>query len=227
MAAPPGETYLMYVDDSGDQTQTVYSALLVPVSAWTEHLERWLSLRQWLYKKYELPARFELHAYSWIPLKGEPVVPDRPELLINTSVGLRREIAERALFVVSQMAGLGVVTCVGAGADHVPVYEQLLATVDAELAARRSWALSIVDGDPTNPDPHVQRAHRKLDIRRRRIVEDGWLQPAHMSQLIQMADLVAHSAFQAHRRRPERQFMWGWYAKHIHDREWVCRCPTV
>lgn len=218
-------TYLLYADDSGDEAESFYSALLVPVPLWPVYLGKWLRYRQWLYKQHRVPSRYELHAYEWIPAKGLPPVPDDPRAAINTSVNLRRETALKALRTVTSMKELGLVTCRHDGAVKDAAYRTMLATVDAELAARDAWAIVVTDGDPKNPDPHVQRAHRDLDIKTRRIVEDGWVQPAHASQLVQMADLIVHCAFQSHRRPESREFMWNWYPEHLHQLEWVCGCP--
>jgi len=222
-----GQSFLLYCDDSGDESDSYYSALLIPMDRWAILLSQWLQFRQWLYKKHEVPSRYELHAYKWIPAKGTPPVPSKPDALINTSVGLRREIAQKALKAIASMEGLGVITCHQPGAIKSEAYATLVATVDAELASRGDWALMIGDGSPKNPDPHVQRAHRDLDVKTRRIVEDGWVQDAHASQFIQAADLVAHCAFQAHRQESSRRFMWDWYTTHMHDKEWVCCCPAT
>jgi hypothetical protein len=42
---------------------------------------------------------------------------------------------------------------------------------------------------------------------------------------MQMADLAAHSAYHAARRKQSREFMWDWYGTHLHDMEWECQCP--
>jgi len=85
-------------------------------------------------------------------------VPDEPTALINTSVGLRREVATKALKVIGGMEGVGVITCHQPGAIKSDAYRTLVATVNAELSQRGDWALMIGDGAPHNPDPHVQRA---------------------------------------------------------------------
>jgi hypothetical protein len=84
----------------------------------------------------------------------------------------------------------------------------------------------VVDGGVNGiPDPHVRAAHRSLALQTRRVIEDGRLQPARGSQLVQMSDLVAHSAYQAKRKKVSREFMWDWYGTHLHDMEWECQCP--
>lgn len=222
----PGDGYVLYADDSGDQDDSFYSALLFPIPLWPTYLGRWLSFRRWMYQKHGVPSRYELHAYEWIPVKGQPPVPGDPTALINRSTGLRRETAVKAVKTIGAMAELAVVTCRTPGAVKTDAYRGMIAAVDVELQQRDSWAIVVTDGDPTNPDPHVQRAHRDLDIRSRRIVEDGWIQPAHGSQLIQMADLVVHCAFQAHRKIASREFMWPWYSQHVHHLEWGRSRPT-
>jgi hypothetical protein len=221
----PGDTYLLYCDDSGDNADSFYSAVLIPVQRWTHHLETWLKFRQWLYRQHEVPSRYELHAYQWIPAKGPDPVPDKPTALINRSTGLRREVARKALQTLASMDGVAVVTSRHPGAVKSDAYAALLKAVDTELASRGDWALVITDGAPENPDPHVLRSHRDLALGSRRIVEDGWVQNAHASQFLQVADLVVHCAFQAHRRLPAREFMWGWYAQYVHQQEWGCACP--
>ncbi len=220
-----GDTYLLYTDDSGEGSVSFYSALLMPIAGWTVALDQWLKYRRWLHKAHGVPASFELHAYEWIPGKGPDPVPSKPQAPINRVKGLRQEVAKKGLQTIKAMHDVGVVTCRHPSGVRADAYERLLELVDSELRRRDAWAVVVVDGDPKNPDPHVRDAHRGLKLKDRRIVEDGWVQNAEVSQFIQMADLVVHSAFQADRRLPARMFMWDWYAAYVHDREWICSCP--
>lgn len=219
-----GDTYLLYTDDSGEAGVTFFSGLLIPIDQWTESLRRWLEFRRWMHKKHQVPASFELHAYAWTPAKDVPV-PNDADAPVNTTKGIRREIPEKGLKTISALPGLAVVTVQHPSPVKADAYKDLLEGVSDELEKRGAWALMVVDGDPKNPDPHVRDAHRQLKLKHRRVIEDGWLQDASVSQFIQMADLVAHSAFQAHHKLPARQFMWGWYAQHVHELEWRCGCP--
>ncbi len=58
----PGEAFLLYCDDSGDESDSYYSALLIPVDRWTACLGQWLQFRQWLYRQHHVPSRYELRA---------------------------------------------------------------------------------------------------------------------------------------------------------------------
>ncbi|MDQ2838710.1 MAG: hypothetical protein M3Y89_15050 [Actinomycetota bacterium] len=134
-------------------------------------------------------------------------VPEDPTAAVNISKPLRREIALKALAAIRSMNALGIVTCQTKGTDPAHAYARLIAAVDAELEQREAWAIVAIDADPGNRPPYLHRAHRDLNIHSRRIIEDGIAMPAHSSQLIQMADLIAHCAYQSHRRKPARQFM--------------------
>lgn len=220
-------SYLIYTDDSGDGISSLYTAVLVPMERWSKVLRQWLLFRKWLYKKHGVPADYELHTYEWLKGQGEPV-PGDPENLVNTSQGLRREIAEKALKQISVLRDhhVRLLTCETPGAVKADAYVALIDALNAELDKEGAWGTVIVDGGKDNvQDPHVRAAHRALRLDSRRVIEDGWLQPARASQLVQMADLAVHCAYQAARKKQGRQFMWSWYSQYLHQMELTCRCP--
>jgi len=220
-----GSTYILYTDDSGDETESLYTAVLIPLELWSLYLGRWLKFRQWLYTKHKVPARYELHAFEWVMAKDTPVPELSNDAPINVSRALRHEITIKALKTIGAMWDLRVITCRHSGPVKADAYRALIASLDSQLVLNDSWAVVVTDGDPKNPDPHVRQAHRDLDIKTRRVIEDGWLQSSDSSQLIQMADLAAYCAFQGHKRAADRKFMWDWYAEHLHHLEWQCSCP--
>ncbi|MGV9290958.1 hypothetical protein [Streptomyces sp. NPDC003719] len=220
-------SYLIYTDDSGDSISSFYTALLVPMDGWSKVLRQWLKFRKWMYTKHGVPADFELHTYQWLKGQGEPVS-DNPEHLSNTSQGLRKEIAEKALKQISVLARneVRLLTCETAGAVKAEAYAALIHALDAELEKEQALGVVVVDGGKDSmPDPHVRATHRALKLDTRRVIEDGWLQPAQASQLVQMADLAVHCAYQAARKKPSRRFMWEWYQQYLHPMELTCRCP--
>ncbi|MFJ4870525.1 hypothetical protein [Streptomyces sp. NPDC088757] len=219
-------SYLIYTDDSGDEISSLYTAVLVPMERWSKVLRQWLKFRKWLYNKHQVPADFELHTYEWLQGKGIPV-PEDGNHLANTSQGLRREIAEKALKQISVLKDhrVRILTCETAGAVKADAYAALTAALDAELEKEGAWGVIVVDGGKDGvPDPHVKAAHRALKLDSRRVIEDGWLQPAQASQLVQMADLAVHCAYQAARCKPSREFMWKWYPQYLHEMELTCTC---
>ncbi|MCK2241252.1 MULTISPECIES: DUF3800 domain-containing protein [unclassified Crossiella] len=85
----------------------------------------------------------------------------------------------------------------------------LVTALDLRLAENDEYGLIIMDGDGT--DPSYRGAHRSLKLATRRIVEDPAFQGSHLSQLVQLADLVAYSAYMHVLRQPAKQLMWDWY----------------
>lgn len=72
-----------------------------------------------------------------------------------------------------------------------------------------------MDGDGS--DPGYAAAHRDLKLAHRRVIEDPIFLAAHASQWVQMADLVAWSAYQGLLRHPGKEFAWEWYHRHLRD----------
>lgn len=93
-------TYLIYVDDSGDETDSFHTGIFVPVQQWSTYLARWLTYRKRLYTKHKVPSRWELHSSSWLMGKDMPV-PGDPNNLINTAKGLRHEWSQTALRTIA------------------------------------------------------------------------------------------------------------------------------
>lgn len=210
-------TYVGYVDDSGDETMSLHSAVLVPVAHWSSHLTKWKRYRHNLRKKHDVPPEFELHASHWLEGKDRPSLD--PGAAINTTKGIRREWATKALLGIAAMPDLKVFTAVTKTNVKSEAYADFLLRLDESLAAYDGYTMIVVDGDPKNADQSIHRAHRTLALGTRRIIEDGFVQNAAASQFIQMADLVVHSAFQHLAGNPDRSYMWDWYPRYLHANE--------
>ena len=103
------------------------------------------------------------------------------------------------------------------GADYhrerAGLYAALIAHIDARLAADEELGLIFMDGDDS--DSIYREAHRELKLDVRRVVEDPLFQGSHRSQPVQMADLVAWTAYQSLQRHPGKQYAWPWYEKFL------------
>jgi hypothetical protein len=69
----------------------------------------------------------------------------------------------------------------------------------------------MVDG----ADPRLRGEHRLLELESRRVLEDPWHERSHRSQLLQIADLTVHAAYQHVAQNPSRKFMWDWYPNQL------------
>lgn len=212
------QTRLFYIDDSGaGQTgYAVYAWLACDITAWTAALSAWLALRRELSTRFGIPSDFQLHAGTFLTGHGRP----SRDAGWNLHKSNRIAVAELALQTIARCDALSVgavyrrfVKPTRLGIARAELYEALLARLDRWLADNDSLGLLLVDGDGT--DPAYEAAHRSLDLRSRRIVEDPLFQVSRRSQWIQMADLVAYAAYQSLLRQPSRRYCWTWYDDYL------------
>jgi hypothetical protein len=200
---------LFYVDDSGNEGITTFSAVSVPVQAWTTALDAWLGWRRHLHTVHGIDVRSRLHAADWLAARGRPA--SDLGAAINRSKPIRWREFVSALDAVAAMPGVEVMTSFAAGDRRKPPYRGLMDWIDRRLREADDHGLVIVDGE----SGELRTMHRELDIATRRIVEDPWMRDARESQWPQVADFVAHTAFQAIVRASNRAFMWEWYEQRL------------
>lgn len=203
------------MDDSGDEHRDLLGAVMLPLDAWRECLRAWLNWRRHLFKMWGIPADFELHAVDFLrPKRNQvPMNHSRSERVatsgINTQLGQRREVYRRSLDAIRHMPGVRIATVCRPGSDRVETYQALLTAFQATMEETDQDVLVMVDG--ASLDPRLRGEHRVLKLNDRRIIEDPWPERSHHSQLLQIADLVVHAAYQHVARQPSREFMWNWY----------------
>ncbi len=200
---------LFYVDDSGDERLTTFTAVSVPVQSWTIGLDSWLGWRRHLHTTHDVEVRTRLHAADWVAGRGRPS--RDTAAAINVRKPIRWQEYVRALGTISAMPEVKVVTVAAVGDQRKPAYRVLMYWIEELLRAGEDWGLVVIDGD----NPELRTMHRELDIATRRIVEDPWKRDARESQWPQIADFVAHAAFQSIVRRKSRAFMWEWYEQQL------------
>lgn len=219
LPTPATPLRLFYIDDSGavETGYISYSWIEVTPDGWREGLQAWLELRKALYAEYQIPPSVELHATKLVSGRGEPST--NPG--VNTSKAQRREIMELALGAIGSAPGLAVGTAFrrtettrrAYAAERAALYENLINHLDTRLTATSEFGMVFMDGNGN--DPSYQRAHRGLKLPHRRIIEDPLFQGSHLSQWVQMADLVAWSTYQSLLRHPAKKFTWAWYDTHL------------
>jgi hypothetical protein len=198
---------MIYVDDSGDETRSLLSALVIPDRLWASYLKSWLTFRRQLFRDHAVPATYELHAQDWLSKSPEPLLlPDgstsTPDILRHAR-DARRERAlryEKALKVISTFAEARLITVYRDGTDKFGLYAELLGWVDDYLRIEGEYGMVVLDG--LDQGLHYRAKHRELQIGTRRIIEDPMECPSHGSQLIQMVDLCVHAAFRHVRDSP-------------------------
>lgn len=102
-------------------------------------------------------------------------------------------------------------------AERAAVYGKLVDHLDARLAAAGELGMIFMDGNGSESAYYA--AHRGLKLAHRHIIEDPLFQASDRNQWVQMADLIAWSAYQSVRRAPTRRFAWDWYDTHLLARD--------
>jgi len=214
---------LFYVDDSGaeDTGIVVYSWIECAIDDWRLGLRGWLDLRKDLYARYAIPPAYELHATRFIRGTGNPST--NPAW--NRRKQDRSQVMRHALATIGGTSELSIgtvyrrTTARGAAyqAQREQVYQALVAHLDTRMAAAGEYAMIFMDGDGTAAGYY--NAHRRLKLAHRNIIEDPLFVPAHRSAWVQMADLVAWTAYQSLLRHPGKRFAWRWYDGHLLARD--------
>lgn len=229
----PSGGYLVYVDDSGNEAVgSLWTGLAIPFELWTEYLGRWLAFRKAIYSKTSVPASFELHSQMWLSRNPIRDIPEAQLKLIRAEdrsvpailqVGKdqRRERSRwfenglRTIGTFDQARVITVHTSDPSGPAKIGAYRSLLRVLQQFLEAEHAWATLIIDGIDDGGG-HIHAAHRELDIKTRRILEDAGHRSSAQSQLLQMADLCAHAAFQSITENPRHDpKFWAVYVKHL------------
>ncbi|RJQ83431.1 DUF3800 domain-containing protein [Pseudonocardiaceae bacterium YIM PH 21723] len=218
---------LFYIDDSGapQSKLIVYGWIELQASGWNAALQHVLDWRHALHAATGMPTNYELHATTFANGRGRP-----------TGTDWDRHKAHRSAVMVDAFHTVSTLptAAVGAVFHHVSpgrhyhaakaeLYTGLVATLDARLTAEGEIGMIIMDGDGTNPS--YRQAHRELTLATRSMIEDPVFQVSHMSQLIQLSDLVAYAAYQHILQAPTKRAMWNWYPDHLGEVSIIGRTP--
>ena len=223
----------MFVDESGDEKLTVISGVMVP-ARWVRATEaRWEAFLRshGIYGKGELKA--------WKLTTGRGVAQDiarRTEHPSGESFSTHAKScghnayieALRLIGTLTEMRIATIAVPTGRPIDAFRVWNWMLCAglTTRPRSPRPRVAMIVIDGD----DQGIRRVLRGVvgDFywrchQRQPYVTGGkaWfvggatLHDSATLPFIQMADLVAHAAYQSISHKPERAFMHDWYTKHL------------
>ncbi|GAA3991351.1 hypothetical protein GCM10022247_07710 [Allokutzneria multivorans] len=211
---------LVYVDDSGTVDRQLapgglmlFSFLTICPTSWIQVRRPWLVFRRMLEQTINIPTSYELHGVKFLGGRGRPRGHNHPDL----SGEERLRLFKLALDTIAALPGLELTTIAVRTTDREKAYHRCVQHRFGELVSGNAQPhVVIVDGDGT--DPVYRRVHRSFHESRDglpALIEDPMFQPSLSHQMIQIADLVAYSAFQqlvANPRYPERHAL---YEEHL------------
>jgi hypothetical protein len=225
--------HMIYMDDSGRPQNglAVLGWIDFHPDHWSSVLGQWIETRKLLWREYGIPVRKELHTTAYV--NGRDRISKRiPSKYVHDEKTYWKDfgidVALTCLHTLSSIEGLAIGSSFNQAHDggiHVTkmhLYEDYLENFELELSRENALGLVFIDGNGN--DQIFMKAHRKLARTNRLILED----PIHMnskhSQFIQMADLVAWTAFaEVHESRDVR-FAKNWYSEYLSSRD-LSRTP--
>ena len=142
---------------------------------------------------------------------------------MNQSKALRREIFQEALKTIGDLPGVSVGAVYrtssrrrGAFTDVMrDTFCKFVLGVDRRLYLAQVQGIMIIDGDGDRSCRFYSRIYGSLNLSGHQLVAGPFFQPSDVSDWIQIADIVAYTAFQAVAKRPGKEFCWNWYEDYL------------
>jgi hypothetical protein len=206
--------HLVYIDDSGDEQLTVFSALVIPADEWRSAFQQLQNLRRRLKQSYGIYVRKELHAWKFVTGKGR--IADR--VVFKSQ---RAGIFKDTLRVVAALPGIQIFNAVFPRRNGEMAFERLLNRINRTMQAWGSQALLICDEGKEaiytrmvrrmsvyNPIPSQygqwEDGNSWRNIPLERILEDPFFKDSSRSYFIQAADFVAYALLRQEHQLPSR-----------------------
>lgn len=194
--------YLVYIDESYDETHFAYWAIFVPAFEWNRCFEHLLSWRGDWYKKHSIPLDYELHATKFVGGRGEHPA--------NRDKVYRADLFYESIGRIERIEGIHVINAItGVKKKHMTLFEWMLNRINMKLEKDDAYGILICDEGNENKLTSAVRKMKKqnlipqrveyagfgsyFDIPLERIVEDPLFKTSKSSYFIQLADFVAFS----------------------------------
>jgi len=199
--------HLTYIDESGDESFVIFSALTIPAAQWRRAFKMIREFRRDLRKSDGIYVHAELHAWKFVSGRGQ--IADR-----IVPKGRRCQIFKEALQLVTQLPGARLFNAVFPAGQTERAFERLLNRLNRALVDWDSHSVLICD---TGKEISFTRIARRLHIYNPissrygiwedtgqpyknipidRIVEDPLFKDSAQSYFLQLVDFCAYSLLQ-------------------------------
>jgi hypothetical protein len=197
MLATTTNMYLIYIDESYDETHFAYSAIFVPAFEWNRVFGDIIGWRKELFLAHRIPLDYELHATNFVGGRGEPNE--------NRNKDYRASIFKSAFQKIESLDGVHIINGITANKkNHLKLFERILNRVNRTLKAKHAYGVLVCDEGNENKLVSIVRSMKKsnlipsqvnyyesIDIPLERIIEDPLFKTSKSSYFIQLADFVA------------------------------------
>jgi hypothetical protein len=196
--------HIVYIDDSGDETTFILSALAISDDLWQETFQAVKQFRQDLKKSDGIFVHKELHAWKFISGRGaisDHIVPK----------GRRCQLFKETLRTIAKLPNVKLFNAVFPAGQKARTFERLLNRINRAMDDWDSRAILICDeGDEVlytrlarkmriyNPIPSMYGTWGETgsdwkNIPIDRILEDPFFKKSERSYFIQLADFCAYA----------------------------------
>lgn len=207
--------HIVYIDDSGDESLTIFSAVAIPMESWAEAFSILKDFRKTLRRTDGIYVYKEFHAWKFVSGRGQISYRIVPK-------GRRCQIFRESLDLFTRLPGVMVFNAAFPKGQKLRAFERLMNRVNRTMEAGESHAILVCDkGDEIrftrllrrmrvyNPIPSstgfwadTGNATRNIPIER--IIEDPFFKDSQQSFFIQMADFVAYALLRQERPIPTK-----------------------
>jgi hypothetical protein len=195
--------YLIYVDESYDQTHYAYSAIFINAFRWNEYFNHLLEWRMDWFKNHQVALDKELHSTDFIAGRGQPHH--------NRDKVYRASLFYEAIGRVEAMRDIKIINAITENKkNHQTLFNWMLTRINNTLKANNAFGILICDEGNENELTSIVRKMKKenyipdrLDcygfnggkrnLPLERIIEDPLFKTSKSSYFIQLSDMIAFS----------------------------------
>jgi hypothetical protein len=128
----------IYIDDSGDETVRVYSALAIPEVEWKDILSQIKQYRRQLKRDYGIFVTYELHATEFVGGRGRIGTRMVPK-------GLRCQIFSDTLHLIARFRGVRLFNAISPKAQEKMIFERMINRIETNM--RKSGGNAVIFHD--------------------------------------------------------------------------------
>lgn len=199
MPEPHCPVYLIYIDESYDETHYAYSAVFVPIDKWKEILQKVVEWRTDLQKIYGIDINSEIHSTEFVGGRGNPSS--------NRDKKYRARLFNGFLKEIEKLPYVRIIN--GITADkrrYETLFKYFVTRINNTLSKNNAYGVLICDeGDEGKLVSMVRKLkkenliwskysfgeHRSCPLDH--IIEDPLFKTSKSSYFIQISDMVAFS----------------------------------
>lgn len=194
------ETYLIYIDESYDETHFVYSALFISVAQWESCFKKVLEWRHKLQDEHGISYKAELHATEFVAGRGIKST--------NHHKDYRANLFYQAFQFFETLDELTILNGITENKNNKDkLFDWVVNRINRTLKARNAYGVLVCDqGDEGTLVPLIRKM-KKInlvpgrqeygggfgDFPLKNIIEDPLFKNSKSSYFIQMADFIAFS----------------------------------